>query len=593
MPLAFAAVDWWIVGVYVLLATLPGFLCRRFIRGQDDFLVAGRTLSIFLATATLTATEMGLITVMYMAELGFRNGLSAMMLGVIAGVATLVVGLSGFMVSGLRASGVTTVAEYYQKRYGGNVRVFGGLIIAAAGILNYGVFLRFEADFVRIITGMPDVKIASDMKVSFVWTDPVALAAQADTKPADAAQPGPDGESDALAGQPATPEDAWVIPSIKLVMTVLLIVVLLYTLMGGMVSVALTDYVQFIVLSVGMALTTWWILTHPDVGGLKGIVAAVQEHRPGYGMNPFTTQKAATGALGLGLAWVVWQSMHWTGTNTWQTQAFRTAATDSPRTAQTMWTLTAINYFGRAIIPILWGVAALAYFSHHLDSEGFAKLDPPQAMPAFLTHLPTGLVGFLLAGMLAALMSTHSGYLLAWSGVLTEDLVVPIARLLGREVPQHSRIWITRFFILCLGGFLLGWGLWFKAPGAIWNYLAITGTMYISGATALVAMGLYWKRASRTGAYLGLVGGALPGLTFVVLRIVSLIVEPQVREVGYVAQGTIASMSQWLTEAYTGLLSFPLAILGMVVGSLMSERSHDSANGPRVGTGSFMAGGGA
>ena len=49
---AFDTVDWWIVGFYVLLATLPGFLCRKYIHGQADFLVAGRTLSVFLATAS-------------------------------------------------------------------------------------------------------------------------------------------------------------------------------------------------------------------------------------------------------------------------------------------------------------------------------------------------------------------------------------------------------------------------------------------------------------------------------------------------------------------------------------------------------------
>src|SRR5512138_1597590 len=117
MPLAFASVDWWIVGAYMLIATVPGFFCRKYIKGQEDFLIAGRSLNIWLATATLTATEMGLITVMYMAQMGFQNGFSAMIVGVIAGGATMFVGLTGFMVAGLRRSGVTTLAEYYEKRY--------------------------------------------------------------------------------------------------------------------------------------------------------------------------------------------------------------------------------------------------------------------------------------------------------------------------------------------------------------------------------------------------------------------------------------------------------------------------------------------
>jgi len=553
MTLAFSTIDWWIVGVYMLLATLPGFLCRKFIRGQSDFLLAGRTLNIWIATATLTATEMGLVTVMYMAQQGFERGLSALTLGVIAGVATAAVGLTGFMVKGLRESGVTTVAEYYQKRYTPGVRLLGGTVIATAGILNYGVFLRIEADFVRLITGIPDITITPNM----AGAEPIELS------------------------------------SIKLIMSILVILVLLYTLLGGMVSIALTDYVQFIVLSLGMGLTTWWVLTHADVGGFQGIVDAVNQERPKIGINPLATEDLPHGGwLGLGILWIIWQCMHWTGTNTWQTQAFRTAAADSPRTAKIMWSLTGVNYFGRAIIPMLWGVAALAYFTH---TGGLGEVkESLQAMPMFLTHLPSGLIGFLLAGMLAALMSTHSGYLLAWSGVLTEDLVAPIAKALFKvELKPSTRIWITRFFILCLAGWLLYWGLWFKTPGPVWDYLAITGTMYLSGSATLVAMGLYWKRANARGAYLGILFGALPGLAYLALRIATLIMEPGAREIGHVPVTAIAQLSARFVEAYVGVVSFPLAVLGMYFGSLWGERARDKATGPRIGTGSFMAGGGA
>jgi len=550
MIIAFSTIDWWIVGVYMLLATLPGFLCRKYIREQSDFLLAGRTLSIWLATATLTATEMGLVTVMYMAQQGFVRGLSAMTLGIIAGATTAGVGLTGFMVRGLRESGVTTVAEYYQRRYTPGVRLLGGVIIATAGILNYGIFLRIEADFVRLITGIPNIVIQTG-------AGPIELS------------------------------------SIKLVMSVLLILVLMYTLLGGMVSIALTDYVQFIVLSLGMGLTTYWVLTRPEVGGFRGIVDAVQQECPKFGLNPLATEPLPQGGwLGLGLVWIVWQCFHWTSSNTWQTVAFRTASADSPRTTQFMWSLTGVNYFGRAIIPMLWGVAALAYFSH---TDGLDQIkDTLQGMPMFLTHLPSGLVGFLLAGMLAALMSTHSGYLLAWSGVLTEDLVAPITKMLFKvDIKPRTRIWITRFFILCLGAFLLGWGLWFKPPGTVWDYLAITGTMYLSGSATLVAMGLYWKRANTRGAYLGILGGAIPGLIYLALRILTLIVEPTVREIGHIPETEIARLSAWFVDAYVGLISFPLAILGMYLGSLWGERAKNKATGPRIGTGSFMAGGGA
>jgi SSS family solute:Na+ symporter len=161
---------------------------------------------------------------------------------------------------------------------------------------------------------------------------------------------------------------------------------------------------------------------------------------------------------------------------------------------------------------------------------------------------------------------------LAWSGVLTEDLVAPLLGVAGIDLPQAWRIWVTRFFILCLGAFLLLFGLWFEVEGAVWDYLAVTGTMYVAGAMTLVAMGLYWRRANKTGAYVGLICGAAPGVIYLALRITTLIIEPAVKNAGHVPQHAIAKLSAAMTEPVTGVISFPLALVGMIVGSLWSGR---------------------
>lgn len=271
----------------------------------------------------------------------------------------------------------------------------------------------------------------------------------------------------------------------------------------------------------------------------------------------------------MGALWIIWQSMHWLGTNTWQTQAFRTAATDSPRTARIMWIFTAFNFFGRAVIPMLWGVAAIAYLSSTLSPGDFSDLSANHTldgMPLLLSRLPNILVGFMLAGMLAALMSTHSSYLLAWSGVLTEDLLVPIAGLLGISIRQRARIWITRFFILCLGAFLLIWGLWFEVKDTVWGYLGVTGTMYVAGSMSLVALGLYWRGANRTGAYLGLLGGALPGFVYLSGRIWQLVCTTN----DWTVPPVVGQVNEFMTDPVTGVISFPLAIACMILGSLIS-----------------------
>ena len=73
----FKTIDWIIVLVYICIPVVIGILVRKYIQQISDFIVAGRSLRIFIAIATLTGTELGLVTVMYNAELGFKHGFSA------------------------------------------------------------------------------------------------------------------------------------------------------------------------------------------------------------------------------------------------------------------------------------------------------------------------------------------------------------------------------------------------------------------------------------------------------------------------------------------------------------------------------------
>ena len=135
-----------------------------------------------------------------------------------------------------------------------------------------------------------------------------------------------------------------------------------------------------------------------------------------------------------------------------------------------------------------------------------------QAMPIFLSQiLPTGLIGLIGAGLLAAFMSTHDSYLLCWASVLTHDVVAPAT---GETLSTRHRLLLSRVFILLIGLFLLVWGLWYDLGQDLWDYMAISGAIYFTGAFALLLTGLYWKRASTVGAYLALITGigALAGL---------------------------------------------------------------------------------
>ncbi|MBN1553497.1 MAG: sodium:solute symporter family protein [Phycisphaerae bacterium] len=453
----FGAVDWAVVCVYLVGAVAVGFYVRRYIANMADYVVAGRGVRTYLGLATMIGTEMGLVTIMYMSQKGFTSGFSAFMIAVAAAVVTLLVGLTGFIVVPLRRMGVMTIPEYYERRFSRGVRVCGGLVLSLAGILNMGMFLYAGSVFVVGITGMSDPN------------------------------------------------------SVKIVMTVLLGLVLLYTILGGMVSVVITDYVQFVVLSVGILAATFIALHHFHWRQLADAVAGLHGDK---GFNLFL--EPAGSAEGRGLDYMIW--MLFLGLNScaiWQTAVLRACAAESVKVVRRMYVWSSIGFLIRFLIPFFWGICALAFFLDKpelkalmFDSAG--KLDGNvalRAMPAMLGNLlPVGLLGLLTAGMLAAFMSTHDSYLLCWSSVLTQDVVAPLT---GEKLSTKNRVNLTRTFIFVIGIFLLIWSLWYPLGQDLWDYMAVSGGIYFTGAFAILVGGLYWKRASCFGAYASMACGLL------------------------------------------------------------------------------------
>ena len=126
-------------------------------------------------------------------------------------------------------------------------------------------------------------------------------------------------------------------------------------------------------------------------------------------------------------------------------------------------------------------------------------------MPMYLAEiLPVGILGIVVAGMLAAFMSTHDSYLLCWSTIITNDIIEPLS---GKKLTSDLKILISRIIILILGIYIFYWGMFYEGSDAIWDYLGITGAIYFTGAISVVVLGLYWPKASSTGAILALLGG--------------------------------------------------------------------------------------
>ena len=450
----FATLDWAIVILYLLGSAAIGVWSRRYVRNMSDFVVAGRSLKSHLGIATMVGTELGLVTVMFMAEKGFSTGFAAFHIAVCAGVVCLVVGWSGFIVVPLRRMGVMTIPEFYERRFGRGVRILGGFILALSGILNMGLFLKAGSTFVVEVTDLDD-------------------------------------------------------SIIKWVMTGLLALVLFYTILGGMFSIVLTDYVQFVVLSVGLIVTTLFALNEL---GWENIVSGVERLKGKGGFDPLANEK-------YGIDYVIWMFfLGLVSCAVWQTAVMRACSARSAEDVKRIYAWSSIGFLIRVLIPSFLGLCALVYFAQPENYFPEGIIDPQdgaglKAMPRFLgILLPSGLLGLVAAGMLAAFMSTHDSYLLCWSSVLTQDVIAPLR---GEKMSTAERLKLTRVLIFAIGIFLLVWSLWYDLGQDLWDYMAITGAIYFTGALSLLTAGLYWKRASRTGAYLALISGlsAVLGLT--------------------------------------------------------------------------------
>jgi SSS family solute:Na+ symporter len=187
-------------------------------------------------------------------------------------------------------------------------------------------------------------------------------------------------------------------------------------------------------------------------------------------------------------------------------------------------------------LPFLWGIAALAHLGGKVDVS-------IEATPIFLRDvLPVGILGLVVAAMLAASMSTYSGYLLAWSSVISQDVLLPLVK---RPLGAKAQLRINRAAVLLLALFIIVWGLFYIIPDATYFYLQMTGNIFLAGTFWAVVGGLYWKRAHRLGAYCSLIFGA--GCTLIYF----LVENPE----------------DW--TGAIGVISYVAAFGGMVAGSLV------------------------
>ncbi len=474
-----------IVGLYLLVTMIAGLMMRKYVGKVEHFLVAGREMDVYLGIASLAATEFGIVTCMYTAQNGYEKGFAGATPGLLMAAAMLVVGVTGFCIKPLRDSGVITIPELIAKRFGQRIRWAAGVVIVLGGLLNMGVFLRTGGQFLVQVAGM-DVKY------------------------------------------------------LEIMMTALLVGVAVYTILGGMLSVLVTDFLQFVVMSAGLIAVTILILWNV---GWEKLVSTVETHYGAGGFNPFVNST-------MGWEYVLFNAfLNTAAVLTWQTTIARVLAAKDTETGRKVYTRTSFFFVCRFLIPGIWGIAALATLGEVDDTLG--------AMPTYLsTAVPIGLMGILIAAMLAADMSTDSSYMLTWGSVIYNDILAPFRKTQWSE--RKGLLW-NRTIIALIGVFLLLYGLWYPLKGDLWTYLGVTGTIYLASISVLLIACCYWSRANSWGAAGSIIVSAAIPVAYLVMEQLP---------------ATVA-LAKSIGPYYSGIATYLLSGLAMIVGSLLKPQSQN------------------
>ncbi len=308
-------------------------------------------------------------------------------------------------------------------------------------------------------------------------------------------------------------------------------VVLTYTLLGGMWSVAVTTFVQMIIIVIGLLLVT------SNASTMAGGIGTVIERAAAEGKFEWLPSMNMLEILG-------WMAAFFTmalGSIPQQDVFQRVNTSKNEKVAVWATTLGGISYFFFAAVPLL-----LAYSASLIDPVMTATLmesDTQLVLPTFVaTHMPFYLQVIFFGALLSVIMSTASGTLLAPSVTFTENILKNIIpNMTDSQLLTYTRYTIFGFTTLVVFNAVL-------SDGDIHTMVVNAYRITLAGVFVPLTAGLFWRRASNLGATLSMIGGLGSWLLLEVLW-PDIPFEPQ----------------------FVGLL-FSLA--GMIVGSLLSPNPH-------------------
>ena len=459
----------WFVITYWVISVAIGLYAATRVHNTRDFAVAGRHLPFSIVTATVFATWFGSETVLGIPATFLKEGLS----GVVAdpfgsSLCLILVGL--FFAAPLYRKNLLTIGDFYRQRYGRWVEVLTTLAIVVSYLGWVGAQLTALGLVFNVVS---------------------------------------DGQITRLAG-----------------MGIGAGTILIYTLFGGMWSVAITDFIQMIVIVLGM------LYIGGEVSGMAGGVGAVVQHAASTGKFQFWPAPDAKEVIGFVAAWITMMF----GSIPQQDVFQRVQSSKTERIAIWASVLGGVLYFLFAFVPMF-----LAYAATLIDPAMVARLmdsDSQMILPQLvLEKAPLFAQVMFFGALLSAIKSCASATLLAPSVTFTENILRPL-------LPHLSDHRLLRAMRLVTLGFTALVTLYaMNSHASIFKMVENAYQITLVCAFVPLVAGLYWKPSTNQGALVSIGCGLTVWLVLL----------------------TLGPADPFLPPQFAGLLA---ALGGMVLGSL-------------------------
>ncbi|KFI06058.1 sodium:solute symporter family protein [Massilia sp. BSC265] len=429
------------VALYLLGTLGLGMWAGTRIKNTADFAVAGRSLPLIMVITTTFATWFGAETVMGVPAKFVQGGLNAIIEDPFgAGMCLILVGL--FFAKKLYKLNLLTIGDYYRQRYGKGIEIFCSVAI----ILSYLGWVAAQ------ITAL-----------GLVFT--------------------------VLTGGAMAPATGMVIGTLA---------VLIYVVVGGFLAVAITDFVQMIVLVVGMAIIA--VFAADLAGGADNVLAMAQQAdlwrvlpEPTFTDIAFFVGAAVTMMFGSIPQQDVFQRVM--------------SAKDAP-TARTGAVIGGASYILFAFVPMFIVAAAVVVMGN--SAMELAQNDYQRLLPTFImTKMPLIMQILFFGALLSAIKSTSSATLLAPSTSFVENIL----KNLRPGMSDRQNLLAMRVTIVIFAALVLAYAIAMEGT-SIYELVSSAYQVTLVGAFVPLVMGLYWKRATTQGAILSIGAGIVVWILF-------------------------------------------------------------------------------